>query len=36
MALVANRGDNSISVLSIDGTDVKIIGHRAMPTASRM
>ena len=24
MALVANRGDNSISVLSVNGTDVKI------------
>ena len=24
MALVANRGDNSISVLSVNGTDVKV------------
>jgi DNA-binding beta-propeller fold protein YncE len=31
MALVANRGDNSISVLSIDGTDVKITDTVAMP-----
>jgi len=31
MALVANRGDNSISVLAIDGTDVKITDSIAMP-----
>jgi DNA-binding beta-propeller fold protein YncE len=31
MALVANRGDNSISVLSIDGTDVKVTDTIAMP-----
>ena len=31
MALVANRGDNSISVLSIDGTDVRIIDTITMP-----
>jgi DNA-binding beta-propeller fold protein YncE len=31
MALVANRGDNSISVLSVNGTDVKIIDTVAMP-----
>ena len=31
MALVANRGDNSISVLSINGTDVKITDTVAMP-----
>jgi DNA-binding beta-propeller fold protein YncE len=31
MALVANRGDNSISVLSVDGTDVKITDTIAMP-----
>ena len=31
MALVANRGDNSISVLSVDGTDVRIIDTVAMP-----
>jgi DNA-binding beta-propeller fold protein YncE len=31
MALVANRADNSISVLSVDGTDVKITDTVAMP-----
>jgi len=31
MALVANRGDNSISVLSVNGTDVKITDTVAMP-----
>ena len=31
MAQVANRGDNSISVLSIDGTDVKVTDTVAMP-----
>src|SRR6201995_3615828 len=31
MALVANRGDNSISVLSINGTDVKVTDTIAMP-----
>src|SRR3954467_8270476 len=31
MALVANRGDNSISVLSIDGTEVKVSDTVAMP-----
>jgi DNA-binding beta-propeller fold protein YncE len=31
MALVANRGDNSISVLSINGTDVKVTDTVAMP-----
>ena len=36
MALVANRGDNSISVLSINGTDVKVTDTIACPTASRM
>ena len=30
LALVANRGDNSISVLSVNGTDVKIIDTVAM------
>jgi DNA-binding beta-propeller fold protein YncE len=37
MALVANRGDNSISVLSVNGSDVKITDTVAMPpTAWRM
>ena len=31
MALVANRGDNSISVLSVNGTDVKITDTVQMP-----
>jgi DNA-binding beta-propeller fold protein YncE len=31
MALVANRGDNTISVLSVNGTDVKITDTVAMP-----
>jgi DNA-binding beta-propeller fold protein YncE len=31
MALVANRGDNSISVLSVNGSDVKITDTVAMP-----
>src|SRR6478672_8556721 len=31
MALVANRGDNSISVLSVNGTDVKVTDTIAMP-----
>ena len=31
MALVANRGDNSISVLSINGTDVKVTDTIAFP-----
>src|SRR5947209_12211946 len=31
MALVANRGDNSISVLSINGTEVKVTDTVAMP-----
>src|SRR5437868_11380329 len=31
MALVANRGGNSISVLSINGTDVKVTDTVAMP-----
>jgi DNA-binding beta-propeller fold protein YncE len=31
MALVANRGDNSISVLSLNGTDVKVVDTVAMP-----
>ena len=31
MAMVANRGDNSISVLSVNGTDVKITDTVAMP-----
>jgi DNA-binding beta-propeller fold protein YncE len=31
MALVANRADNSISVLSVDGTDVKITDTVSMP-----
>ena len=31
MALVANRGDNSISVLAINGTDVKVTDTVAMP-----
>jgi DNA-binding beta-propeller fold protein YncE len=31
MALVANRGDNSISVLSVNGTDVKVTDTVAMP-----
>jgi DNA-binding beta-propeller fold protein YncE len=31
MALVANRGDNSISVLSVDGTNVKITDTVSMP-----
>ncbi|MGO9360959.1 MAG: beta-propeller fold lactonase family protein [Xanthobacteraceae bacterium] len=31
MALVANRGDNSITVLSVNGTDVKVIDTIAMP-----
>ena len=30
MALVANRGDNSISVLSINGTEVRVTGTVAM------
>ena len=37
LALVANRADNSISVLSIKGTDVKLDRHRRRwATASRM
>jgi len=35
-ALVCHRGDNSISVLSVNGTDVKVTDTIAMPTASRM
>jgi len=31
MALVANRGENTIGVLSVDGTDVKITDTVAMP-----
>src|SRR5206468_2998129 len=31
MALVVNRGDNSISVLSINGTDVKVTDTVPMP-----
>jgi len=31
MALVANRGDNTISVLSVNGTDVKISDTLTMP-----
>nr|WP_256469601.1 YncE family protein [Bradyrhizobium sp. 142] len=31
MALVANRGDNSISVLSVNGTDFKVTDTIAMP-----
>ena len=31
MALVANRGDNSISVLSVNGTDVKVTDTIAFP-----
>jgi DNA-binding beta-propeller fold protein YncE len=31
MALVANRGDNSVSVLSVDGTDVKVTDTVSFP-----
>ena len=31
MALVANRGDNSVSVLSVNGTDVKITDTVSLP-----
>ena len=36
LALVANRADKSVSVLSVKGTDVKVIDTVACPTASRM
>src|SRR5437879_8863321 len=33
MALVANRGDNSISVLSLNGSEVKVTDTVAMPAS---
>ena len=34
MALVANRGDNTLSVLSVNGTDVRITDTVAMPDSA--